>query len=102
MLYVGLLKTNLFNIFSKYGDFSYGLYIYAFPVQQTIVYLSKNTISTAELFISAFSVTLFLAICSWNFVEKPFMKLKSVSFSSIMKTFFFRFIGEPAVIDEEK
>lgn len=94
MLYIGLLKTSAFNIFSKYGDFSYGLYIYAFPVQQTIVHLSKNNISVAGLFLSAFLVTLFLAICSWNLIEKPFMKLKSVNFRSLIGGYVFRYLDK--------
>jgi peptidoglycan/LPS O-acetylase OafA/YrhL len=101
MLYVGFLKTNIFSIFSKYGDFSYGLYIYAFPVQQTIVYFSKNAINPAELFFSAFFVTLFLAICSWNFVEKPFMKLKSLQFVALIKKYFLKYlINNPKSINE--
>ena len=91
VLYFGLFKIKMFDVFSKYGDFSYGLYIYAFPVQQAIVYFFKNKISTMELFASAFVVTLLLAVCSWNFIEKPFMKLKSVQFRFLIERYFLKY-----------
>lgn len=93
ILYIGLFKIKALNIFSKYGDFSYGLYIYAFPVQQTIAYLSKNKISTIALFFFAFIVTLLLAVCSWNFVEQPFIKLKSIQFRVSIKQYFLRYFA---------
>ena len=60
----------------RFGDFSYGVYIYAFPVQQTVIALTQNTMPyVAGLAISA-SATLFLAIASWHLVEAPSLKLK--------------------------
>lgn len=34
---------NMFNQFGKHGDFSYGVYLYAFPVQQTVSYVGVQT-----------------------------------------------------------
>jgi peptidoglycan/LPS O-acetylase OafA/YrhL len=54
-----------------YGDFSYGIYLYAFPVQQTVIYFYINKISLAEyIFVSAI-ITLGFGIMSWFLVEKP-------------------------------
>ena len=61
--------------YNRLGDYSYGLYIYAFPVQQTILYFFKPTLIT--LFIYSFLITLILAIFSWHVIEKPMMKLKN-------------------------
>lgn len=58
------------NKFTHYGDFSYGLYIYGFLVQQTLVhYLHIN--SSLQLFSLALPITSLLAIVSWYYIEKP-------------------------------
>jgi peptidoglycan/LPS O-acetylase OafA/YrhL len=56
-------------------DYSYGIYIYAFPVQQTIVYLFPQ-VDLLSYLLSTLVVTLSLAALSWHFVEKPALKLK--------------------------
>jgi peptidoglycan/LPS O-acetylase OafA/YrhL len=70
-------KLNLHN-FSKYGDFSYGLYIYAFPIQQLIVYISKYNINTYLLFLIALPIILIFSVLSWFIIEKPCLKLKNI------------------------
>ena len=101
ILFVGLHKIKALNIFSKYGDFSYGLYIYAFPIQQTLVYLAKNEISVPVLFIEAFLLTLLFAIGSWFLVEKPFLKLKSVDFSSLAWSAFLKMVEKPVPVEKD-
>ena len=56
-------------------DYSYGIYIYAFPVQQTWVYFWPQMPLPTYL-LSTFLTTLVLAGLSWHFVEKPALKLK--------------------------
>lgn len=68
-------KLRLYN-FSKYGDFSYGLYIYAFPVQQTVQFITDNQTSPYKNFLISLPVTLILAICSWYAVERPALRYK--------------------------
>lgn len=62
--------------FGKYGDCSYGMYIYAFPVQQLFSSLYPNQMWWENLGAS-FPVTLLLAIFSWKLVEKPCLALKN-------------------------
>jgi len=62
--------------FSKFGDFSYGIYIWHFPIIQTLIYLDfyrKN--AYAALFLSL-SLTLIFAFVSWHTIEKPFLRKK--------------------------
>jgi peptidoglycan/LPS O-acetylase OafA/YrhL len=59
----------------RYGDFSYGLYIYAFPVQQTLVALFPAW-GRSEHFAAAYAATLLCAVLSWRFVEAPALSLK--------------------------
>lgn len=66
--------------FARFGDFSYGLYIYAFPVQQTISYLYGGPMDRWLHFALAVPATVVCAALSWHLVEKHFLKLKKVSF----------------------
>ena len=58
------------------GDYSYGLYVYAFPVQQIIMF-HAHLLSSVELFVQSFIATLGLAAVSWHFLERPILGLKS-------------------------
>ena len=69
-------KIKLHNT-AKYGDFSYGIYIYSFPIQQSIIALAGNGIEPLRLFIYTFPVILILAYLSWHLVEKYAIDLKS-------------------------
>jgi peptidoglycan/LPS O-acetylase OafA/YrhL len=81
--YIVIYLANLngkINNFGKMGDFSYGIYIYAFPVQQSIIYFSGITISISNLFISSALIVLILSILSWHLVEKNALKYKHFNF----------------------
>lgn len=58
------------------GDISYGVYIYAFPVQQSVVSLLDNAVSPFVLFCYSVPVTYLLAALSWRFVERPALALR--------------------------
>lgn len=60
----------------KNADISYGVYIYAFPVQQALVSLLGNDVPPLTLFCHSLPVTCLLALLSWHFVEKPSLSLK--------------------------
>ena len=57
-------------------DYSYGIYIYAFPAQQLVLALGWGTTPLANIAIS-FIVMLPFAALSWHFVESPALGLKS-------------------------
>ncbi len=61
---------------ARYGDFSYGLYLYAFPVQQLIVLLIPEPGPYWKFVLLSFLCTLPFAILSWHLVEKPALSLK--------------------------
>lgn len=59
------------------SDYSYGMYIYAFPLQQAIA--QSGAVPRFSWFVVAcFAVTLPLAMLSWHFVEKPSMRLRDL------------------------
>lgn len=68
------IKAGIQKLFNQ-ADFSYGLYIYAFPVAQILIYLyprfSPNSLALATLI-----GTLPLAAASWYLIEKPMLRLK--------------------------
>lgn len=62
------------NNFGKYGDFTYGLYIYHFPIIQ--LFRHNDLFEKYNSILMAFSViliSLFFAVFSWFFVEKRFL-----------------------------
>lgn len=65
------------RLFSKTGDYSYGMYIYAFPIQQVLIHFFKNELNAEILFISSFIVTLIFSIISWHFFEKKILRWKN-------------------------
>jgi peptidoglycan/LPS O-acetylase OafA/YrhL len=60
--------------FARYGDFSYGMYIYAFPIQQLVTYLWGGTMIPWQHFIISFGIVFICAAFSWHIVEKPVMR----------------------------
>jgi peptidoglycan/LPS O-acetylase OafA/YrhL len=61
---------------NKWGDISYGVYIYGFLVQQTLLnYLSLHPFI---LIILSLSITYVLSYLSWHYVEKKCLKYKSI------------------------
>jgi len=72
----GTASTPVIRRFGRFGDLSYGIYIYAFPVQQTVAWLTSARYSlTATLGLSAAITTLF-AFASWHLIERPALSFK--------------------------
>lgn len=72
----GNARSYLFSKFGKHGDFSYGIYIYGFVVQQCTSSLLGNSPNWALAFGISLIVTILLAIISWKLIEAPALKLK--------------------------
>jgi peptidoglycan/LPS O-acetylase OafA/YrhL len=77
-LVVAALPWPLLAHWGRWGDFSYGMYLFAFPVQQTIVHFAGPALPLAANVGLSFGITLVLAILSWHLVERPALELKSV------------------------
>ena len=58
-------------------DLSYGVYLYAFPIQQAVAMIPGLRSPWLALLFSI-PVTLVLAAGSWTLVERPFLRLKSL------------------------
>jgi len=76
VLYLAFLPSRFLGSFGRFGDFSYGMYIYAWPIQQAIIAFSHHNIGLLKLFAYEFPTILLLSIASWHLIEKPALKLK--------------------------
>jgi peptidoglycan/LPS O-acetylase OafA/YrhL len=75
IIWLGKRKSSLAAwIHKTIGDPSYGMYLYAFPLQQFTIYFLKPT--TAVLLITSSVLSLLLGIISWHLVEKKALMLK--------------------------
>lgn len=63
--------------FSKFGDFSYGIYIWHFPIIQTLISFDFYKNSPCLALILSLFITFIFAIISWHLIEKPFLRKKS-------------------------
>ncbi len=72
------------HFFNRAGDYSYGLYIYAFPIQQALRQYFPD-ILPLELFGAAALLTLGCAMLSWHFIEQPALRLKEVPFRELFR-----------------
>lgn len=75
MIYVGMLKMPKVDFLQR-GDYSYGLYLYAYPVQQTLVLMLPWTAVWWINFPLATVISLAIAMASWHGIEKPALRLK--------------------------
>lgn len=75
VLLFGFHPKVIINKFLGAPDYSYGIYIFSFPIQQTIVSVFK-IYDPHLLFYISLPVTLFFAALSWHYVEKPSLNLK--------------------------
>lgn len=69
--------------FDRYGDYSYGLYIYAFPVEQILALYGVQRLGFVPYVLSATGIALAFAAASWFLIEKPFLRLKRLSLGEV-------------------
>lgn len=81
VLYICFIPSRFFNFSEKYGDYSYGLYIYAFPIQQMLVVKLQGVFSYTQqnliiLWLVSMICVLPFALLSWHLVESKALMLK--------------------------
>ncbi len=76
VVWMALVPVGRLRNFNRLGDYSYGLYIWCWPVQQTIV-TYVHGLTGPELFLISFPVTLLFAVLSWHLVEHPALRHKN-------------------------
>jgi len=58
----------------KYGDFSYGFYLFHFPIIQLMIHFGFFNKSPVLLFLLCFFIILLLSVLSWHLLEKRVLK----------------------------
>src|SRR6204780_4085177 len=61
---------------ARYGDLSYGLYIYGWPSEQLVIWLQGGHAPWWRVFFPALVLASCLAFLSWHLVEAPALRLK--------------------------
>lgn len=74
VLSLGFTTINFMAKFAKYGDMSYGVYIYSFPIQQTLVYFFD--LGTYALMFNSVIFSIVMGYLSWHTIEKQALKRK--------------------------
>jgi peptidoglycan/LPS O-acetylase OafA/YrhL len=61
---------------ARFGDLSYGIYIYGWPVEQGVIWLLGGRAVWWQVFLLALPTAAALAFLSWHLVESPALRLK--------------------------
>ena len=75
-LYLAQLRIPRLAGFGKAGDFSYGLYIFSFPIQQLIMHWTDGQLPLIPFMLLAFAGSFIAAALSWHLIESPALALK--------------------------
>lgn len=77
VVYIGT-KNIYLPPFLRNGDYSYGIYLFGFPIQQTLVYFLPAEYRGGGFILAlGLPLTLAFAMLSWNLIEKPALRLKN-------------------------
>ncbi len=74
LMQIGLVETPSLRI-AQMPDYSYGIYIWHYPVLQSVIILNPN-ISPLMLLVTSAPIILTFSSASWHLIEKPALKLK--------------------------
>lgn len=79
LLWVGLAPGGPLRLWNRFGDYSYGMYIYACPVQVALFSVGATTTGAGN-FILTMLITLPIAAASWHVLEKSALRIPPPSF----------------------
>jgi XapX domain-containing protein len=74
IIWLGLQKLPQLPLFNR-GDYSYGIYLYGYPMQQAVIQVT-GVDQPWQVFVLTFVPVTVVAMMSWHFVEKPTLKLR--------------------------
>lgn len=86
-LYFAHLPIPFLGGFGRAGDFSYGMYIYHYPLQQAVIQATQDAVAAPVLAVLSFAMTFPLAYLSWNLVERRALGLKNTPPSALARAY---------------
>jgi peptidoglycan/LPS O-acetylase OafA/YrhL len=86
VVHLAYLPKGRIRSFNDWGDCSYGVYIYAFPVQQTLAFLIPG-MSLLTMLVLSGSATISIAALSWHAIEKRALTRKDDFASATSRAF---------------
>ncbi|MFV2022342.1 acyltransferase family protein [Micromonospora sp. LOL_023] len=78
LIYLGVALPGWLSRIGRERDYSYGVYIYAFPVQQVLALVGVAEYGMPVYLALSVLGTLLFAVPSWHLVEKPAMRLRGI------------------------
>lgn len=75
LFYLAYVPGGFIRNYNRLGDYSYGIYIYAFPIQQTVEALQPG-ISVINMILISGTATIIFSVASWHLLEKRMLGLK--------------------------
>jgi peptidoglycan/LPS O-acetylase OafA/YrhL len=64
------------SLLTRPGDVSYGVYLWAFPVQQSVIHVAGGNLKPGWVLLATVPITYGIALCSWRLIEAPSLALK--------------------------
>jgi peptidoglycan/LPS O-acetylase OafA/YrhL len=89
LFFLAYVPSGYIRKYNLLGDYSYGIYIYAFPVQQSVAALIPGVSVLSMLLISA-ATTILLGALSWHLLERRALGLKNNYVKYIRRLFNFK------------
>jgi peptidoglycan/LPS O-acetylase OafA/YrhL len=74
LLWCAYVPSGVLRLWNRLGDYSYGMYIFAFPVQ--VALFSAGLRGVWANFLITMLIALVIAACSWHFLESRALKIK--------------------------
>lgn len=76
VLSLGLAENPVYSRFFEHADYSYGIYLYGFPIQQVLYHLlADKKLGVLTMSLLSFCVSFVFAVSSWFILEKHIQKV---------------------------
>lgn len=75
VMFLAFVPGGVVRRYNLMGDYSYGLYLYAFPIQQLLASAWPG-IRPGQMILSSFVITMLCAALSWHLIEKRALAMR--------------------------
>lgn len=92
-IWFGSQKAGFLNFYNRFGDYSYGIFVFHWPIAQLVLQMNP-AITYGQLLLVVMPFTLALAVISWHGIEEPLLSART-SFADKLQSWFrsLRYMG---------